>query len=154
MAIDVKAVDRKINRRIKKLERFKEFAKEFGDDPEFQELIAEFITSKNGPHPTPCADATTSATAAVNENGSRPRGYFLGAVQGVILGLGEFTSQDIENELRSRGVEIRAANANISINEALRTLEDRGQISRTGKRNKAQIVWRKAISAVGESRTA
>jgi hypothetical protein len=153
MAIDLKAFDRKINRRIKKLERFKEFAKEFGDDLEFRELIAEFITSKNGNHSTPAVNAVPDTTAAA-ANGSRPRGYFLGAVQGTIPHLGkEFTSQDIENKLRAMGVEIRAANANISINEALRTLEERGQIARTGKRNKAQIIWRLAISAV-ESRTA
>ena len=148
MAIDLKALDRK----IKKLQRFRDFAKELDGDPEFLQLIAEFATNNgNGPKPAPIADSH-----ATNGNGNgtaRGRGYFVGAVAEVILKLGhEFTSRDIEKEIKARGIEVLAANPNIAINEALATLQKRGQVVRHGKRG-VQVVWKKSISAV-ESRTA
>jgi len=150
MAIDLKALDRK----IKKLQRFREFAKELDGDPEFRELISEFA-GKNGSGSKPATGAEAhESTNNSNGNGSdRPRGFFVGAVRGVILRLGhEFTSRDIEKDIRAAGIEIIAANANIAINEALATLEKRGEVVRHGKRG-VQVLWKKAISAVG-SRTA
>ena len=149
MAIDLKAIDRK----IKKLQRFRDFAKELDGDPEFLELITEFA-AKPGSTPKPAVNAESHGENNADGNGSeRPRGYFVGAVRGAILQLGmEFTSRDVEKVIRDRGVEILAANPNIAINDALATLLKRGEVTRKGKRG-VQVVWKKAISAV-ESRTA
>src|SRR2546428_804799 len=70
------------------------------------------------------------ANSAGNGNGSeRPRGYFIGAVHGIILELGhDFTSRDIETKIAAKGIEVLAANPNIAINETLATLEKRGQV--------------------------
>jgi hypothetical protein len=151
MAIDLKALDK----RIKKLQRLREFAKEFEGDEEFMELFAELIkknVSKN------TLELTTSQTRAGESESTRPRGYFMGAVLGVIAELKpEFTSKDIEKYFRAKKIEILAANPNVAINEALRTLEKRGQVVKTGEKiGGVTIVWRKSVpaSAVEESRTA
>jgi len=149
MAIDLKAIDKQ----IKKLRLLKEFGKELNADPEFQALVREFAI-KNGQATKPTPAKEMHATGQNGNGSSRRRGFFVAAVHGAILNLGtEFTSEDIEKGLRASGVEIRAANANIAINEALRTLEERVIVARSGKRNGVQIIWKKAISAV-ESRTA
>ncbi|MGD0569408.1 MAG: hypothetical protein ABSA78_13475 [Candidatus Sulfotelmatobacter sp.] len=149
MAIDLKAIDRK----IRKLQRFRDFAKELDGDPEFLELISEFAT-KTDPAPKPATSAGSHAGSNGNGNGSeRPRGYFVGAVRGAVMQLGpEFTSREVEKVIREQGIEILAANPNIAINDALGTLEKRGELTRRGKRG-VQVIWKKAISAV-ESRTA
>src|SRR6266404_221870 len=113
MPIDLKAIDD----RIHKLQRIKEFVKEFSDDPDFEYLLAEFA-SKNGHLPKPASLARSQPSNNSGNGSARPRGYFVGAVQGVIAQLGhDFTTADIERKLRSLGVEIRAANVNVAINE-------------------------------------
>jgi hypothetical protein len=143
MAIDLKALDRK----IKKLQRFREFAKELDGDPEFRQLIAEFST-KNGNGTKPATSADIRPSHDSNSNApERPRGYFVGAVRGVIMELGhQFTSRDIEDKIASKGIAVIAANTNVAINEALATLEKRGEVVRDGKRG-VQVLWRKSISA-------
>jgi len=151
MAVDLKAIDRK----IKKLQRFKEFALEFDNDPEFRELIAEF-SAKNGNGLKAATGEESHATNGAgkgNGNGSeRPRGYFIGAVSAAISQFDrEFTYLDLEKVIRGKGVEILAANPNVAINDVLVTLLKRGEVARSGKRG-VQVLWKKTISAV-ESRT-
>lgn len=147
MAIDLKAIDRK----IKKLQRLKEFAQEFGADPEFPVLLAEF-TNGNGSKPE--ADKSTRLSP-INGDGSKARGYLLTAVHNALAAItGDFTSQDIETSLKAAGFQFKAK-PNVAINEVLRALEIKKFVHKIGKKG-VQIVWRKTVfanSAVG-SRTA
>src|ERR1700721_3814406 len=140
MPVDTEALKREVTR----LQRIIDLAE---NEPELVESILQFDAKSkngNGVKPAPVADSKPNGT-------ERPRGYFVGAISGAILHLaGEFTSSDVEKVIRERGIEIVASNANIAINDALGTLEKRGQVVRTGKRG-VQVLWKKAISAVGES---
>ena len=147
MATDLKAI---ADDKIRKWQLFRELA----DDPEFA-VYLRGLTNGDAPKQTP---AVTHPAVNGSNGATRPRGFFVGAVLGVIAKLEhEFTTDDVERKLRDLGIEIRAANPNIAVNEALRTLEQRGDIERTKKRNGMRLIWRKTLSprsSAVESRTA
>jgi len=142
MPVDLEALKRSAAR----LQRIIDLAE---NDPDLVESILQYATKSNngnGVKAAPVADSKPNGA-------ERPRGYFIGAIGGAILDLhGEFTSSDVEKVIRDKGVEIVASNANVAINDALGTLEKRGQVMRCGKRG-VQVLWKKSISAI-ESRTA
>jgi hypothetical protein len=149
--VDIQAIEEK----IRKLQLLKELV----SDPDIQQFLKEVSTNGHSPKAAPTTGLAVRVRPVThrNDNSSRPRGYFLNAVQDIVaLAAHEFTTEDIELRLREREIAIRAANPNIAINEALRTLEDRGIVEKTRKRIGMRIVWRKLIPANSavESRTA
>lgn len=155
--INVKAVQEK----IRKLQRLVEFAEEFGSDPEFESLLAEY-SQKNGhaPKSAPVAGPRPvvtgeSGSSKTEQRSAGPRGYFLKGVEDAIKALPvEFTTDDIQKHMESMAVPLRPKNPNISINDSLRTLEERGVVTATRRRGpRGRLIWRKLISAE-ESRTA
>src|SRR5438128_800653 len=151
MAIDLKAVA------VEKIRRWQNLM-ELAEDPEFEPYLnLKGINNSHSRKPVVIAAKQSSASSS-NNGATRPKAYVVNAVGAALTRVAnEFTTGDLDRQLKTAGFEFRAKNVNIAINDALRTLQKRNLVEPTRKRKGFQRIWRKtpvSHSSAAESRTA